>query len=38
MAFKTVTEDLQTPEDYELITYRLMEKLKSEGVLHARFT
>jgi aminodeoxyfutalosine deaminase len=34
-AFKTVTEDLQTPEDYELITYRLMEKLKSEGVLHA---
>src|SRR3954454_4518205 len=35
MAFKTLTEDLQTPEDYELITYRLMEKLKSEGVLHA---
>lgn len=35
MAFKTVTEDLQTPEDYELITYRLMEKLKSEGILHA---
>jgi adenosine deaminase/aminodeoxyfutalosine deaminase len=34
-AFKTVTEDLQTPADYELITYRLMEKLKSEGVLHA---
>ncbi|SRR6266496_420073 len=35
MAFKTVTEDLQSPEDYELITYRLMEKLKSEGILHA---
>ena len=35
MAFKTVTEDLQTPEDYELITYRLMENLKSQGVLHA---
>jgi aminodeoxyfutalosine deaminase len=35
MAFKAVTEDLQTPEDYELITYRLMEKLRSEGVLHA---
>ena len=34
-AFKTVTEDLQTPEDYELITYRLMEKLKAERVLHA---
>ncbi len=35
MAFKTVTEELQTPEDYELITYRLMEKLKAENVLHA---
>ncbi|HXZ41689.1 MAG TPA: adenosine deaminase [Terriglobales bacterium] len=35
MAFKTVTEDLQTPEDFELITYRLMEKLKAENVLHA---
>src|SRR5229473_3721852 len=35
MAFKTLTEDLQTPEDYELITYRLMEQLKAENVLHA---
>jgi len=35
MAFKTVTEDLQTPDDYELITYRLMKKLKAESVLHA---
>src|SRR6201982_583872 len=35
MAFKAVTEDLQTPDDYELITYRLMEKLKAENVLHA---
>src|ERR1700693_6590316 len=35
MAFKAVTEDLQTPDDYELITYRLMEKLKLENVLHA---
>jgi aminodeoxyfutalosine deaminase len=35
MAFKTVTEDLQSPEDYELITYRLMEKLTAENVLHA---
>jgi aminodeoxyfutalosine deaminase len=35
MAFKTLTEDLQTPEDYEVITYRLMEQLKAEGVLHA---
>ncbi len=35
IAFKTLTEDLQTPEDYELITYRLMERLKAENVLHA---
>ena len=34
-AFKTLTEDLQAPEDYEFITYRLMEQLKSENVLHA---
>jgi adenosine deaminase/aminodeoxyfutalosine deaminase len=34
-AFKTVTEDLQTPEDYELITYRLMEQLKLQNILHA---
>src|SRR5205807_2684027 len=35
LAFKAVTEDLVGPEDYELITYRLMEKLKAENVLHA---
>jgi aminodeoxyfutalosine deaminase len=35
MAFKTVIEDLQTPEDYEFITYRLMERLKAQSVLHA---
>ncbi len=35
MAFKEVTGLLRTPEDYELITYRLMEKLKSENILHA---
>ena len=35
MAFKAVTEDLQTPGDYELITYRLMETLKAQNVLHA---
>jgi len=34
-AFKTITENLQGPGDYELITYRLMEKLKAENVLHA---
>jgi len=35
MAFKTLTEDLQDPGDYELITYRLMQQLKAENVLHA---
>lgn len=35
MAFKAVTERLRTPEDYELITYRLLERLHSENVLHA---
>jgi len=35
MAFKAVTEELQTAHDYELITYRLMEKLKADNVLHA---
>jgi len=33
--FKTITEELQGPDDYELITYRLMEKLKADHVLHA---
>jgi adenosine deaminase/aminodeoxyfutalosine deaminase len=35
MAFKAVTEHLRTPEDWELITYRLMQRLHSENVLHA---
>jgi aminodeoxyfutalosine deaminase len=35
MAFKSVTEDLRAADDYELITYRLMEKLRAESVLHA---
>src|SRR5262249_27524363 len=35
IAFKDVTEDLRTPEDYEHITYRMMEKLHTENVLHA---
>src|ERR1700682_4106762 len=34
-AFKDVTGHLRNPEDYELITYRLMERLKSQNVLHA---
>jgi aminodeoxyfutalosine deaminase len=35
MAFKNVTEHLRTADDYELITYRLMQRLKEENVLHA---
>ena len=35
LAFKGITEHLQRPEDYELITYRLMERLRAENVLHA---
>jgi aminodeoxyfutalosine deaminase len=34
-AFRILTEDLQDPGDYELITYRLMGQLKGENVLHA---
>jgi adenosine deaminase/aminodeoxyfutalosine deaminase len=35
LAFKNITEHLRTPDDYELITYRLMQRLKEEQVLHA---
>jgi aminodeoxyfutalosine deaminase len=35
MSFKNITEHLKTPADYELITYRLMERLRAENVLHA---
>jgi len=35
MAFKAVSERLRDPEDYELITYRLVEKLAAEGCVHA---
>ena len=34
MVFKAITEHLQKPEDWELITYRLMQRLRSENVLH----
>ena len=37
-AFKDVTGHLRTPDDYELITYRLMEKLKAQNILHAEVT
>ena len=35
MTFKAVTEGLRTPEDFELITYKLMESLHAQNVLHA---
>jgi aminodeoxyfutalosine deaminase len=35
MAFKAVSEHLRGPEEYELVTYRLMQRLKEENVLHA---
>jgi adenosine deaminase/aminodeoxyfutalosine deaminase len=35
VSFKNITEHLKAPADYELITYRLMERLKAENVLHA---
>jgi aminodeoxyfutalosine deaminase len=34
-AFKRITHWLRTPDDYELITHRLMHKLAAENVLHA---
>src|SRR5579872_5610610 len=36
LAFKNITEHLRTPEDYELITYRLMQRLTEENVLPAQ--
>src|SRR3978361_2339614 len=35
MAFKAVSERLQTPEDYELITYEMIRALAAQGVVHA---
>ena len=35
MAFKTVTERLRTPEDYELIAYNMLTRLAEQGVIHA---
>jgi aminodeoxyfutalosine deaminase len=37
-AFKDATGHLRTAEDYELITYRLMGRLKEQNVLHAEVT
>lgn len=35
MAFKTVTKHLRTAGDYELITYRMLQRLAAQGVVHA---
>jgi aminodeoxyfutalosine deaminase len=35
MAFKAVSAHLRGPDDYELATYRLMQRLKEESILHA---
>ncbi len=35
MAFKAVTEHLRTAADYELVTYRMLERLHAQGVVHA---
>ncbi len=35
MAFKAISERLQSPEDYELITYRMAQALAAQGVVHA---
>jgi len=34
-ASKVVTERLRTADDYELVTYRMMQKLHAQNVLHA---
>lgn len=35
LAFKEVSAHLRGPDDYEFVTYRLMQQLKEENVLHA---
>ncbi len=35
LCFRAITLHMITPEDYELITYRLMQRLARENVLHA---
>jgi len=35
LAFKAVTERLRTADDYELVTYRMMQKLRAQRVRHA---
>jgi aminodeoxyfutalosine deaminase len=35
LAFKAITEHLRTAEDYELATWRMLERLARQGVVHA---
>ena len=35
MSFKAVSERLQTPEDYELITWEMVHRLAAQGIRHA---
>jgi adenosine deaminase/aminodeoxyfutalosine deaminase len=35
MAFKAVSERLQTPEDFELVAYEMIQSLARQGVVHA---
>lgn len=35
MAFKAISEQLQSAHDYELITWRMLESLARQGVVHA---
>jgi adenosine deaminase/aminodeoxyfutalosine deaminase len=35
MAFKAVTDRLRTPEDYELIAWRMLKRLAAQGIVHA---
>ena len=34
-ASRPITAQLKTPQDYELITYRMARKLAEQGVVHA---
>ena len=38
LAFKAVTERLRTADDYELVTYRMMQKLHAQNVVMRRST
>ena len=35
LAFKAITEQLRSAEDYELVTLRMLERLHAQGVVHA---